>query len=134
MSYDSVRPWIGVSPLQRSTLSAELPAGIEQWLRSERERESRYVLPIPADPAPNRGRAGAQRRGRPARGARMWTLPWRRVPARVGATLVNGGLLGPRLLLGQASTNEWMGLRSLLQESASPQGPPNQRLNTREMR
>ena len=49
-SFDSVRPWIGVSPLQRSTLSAELLAGIERGLSSELARESRYVLPIPVEP------------------------------------------------------------------------------------
>ena len=65
--------------------------------------------PVAAGPAiPNCGRAEAQRRGRPARGAKMWTLPWRRAPARAGASLV-GDLLGPRLVLGQESTNEWMG-------------------------
>ena len=50
MSNDSECPWIGVSPLKRSTLAAELLAGIERWLRSERAGESRYFLPIPADP------------------------------------------------------------------------------------
>lgn len=49
-SYDPVRPWIGISPLQRAQLSADLLAGIERGLRSENLRESRYVLPIPADP------------------------------------------------------------------------------------
>lgn len=49
-SYDASRAWIGVSPLQRSTLSAELLAGIERGLRAELQREPRYVLPIPSDP------------------------------------------------------------------------------------
>ena len=49
-SYDPVRPWIGISPLQRSQLSADLLGGIERGLRSENLRESRYVLPIPSDP------------------------------------------------------------------------------------
>ena len=50
-SYDATRPWIGISPLQRCSLSAELLAAIERGLRSELSRESRYILPIPADPA-----------------------------------------------------------------------------------
>ena len=50
-SYDATRPWIGISPLQRCSLSAELLAAIERGLRSEFARESRYTLPIPADPA-----------------------------------------------------------------------------------
>ena len=49
-SFDSVRPWIGVSPLQRSTLSAELLTGIERRLKSELTRESKYILPVPAEP------------------------------------------------------------------------------------
>ena len=49
-SFDPARPWIGVSPLQRSTLSAELLAGIERGLKSELTRQSKYVLPIPAEP------------------------------------------------------------------------------------
>ena len=68
-------------------------------------RRSRLARRFPTVAKPE-----AQRRGRPARGARMWTLPWRRAPARAGASPVNGGLLGPRLVLGQVSTNEWMGL------------------------
>ena len=50
-SYDATRPWIGISPLQRCSLSAELLAAIERGLQSELSRESRYILPIPADPA-----------------------------------------------------------------------------------
>ena len=49
-SFNAVRPWIRVSPLQRSTLSAELLAGIERGLKSELTRESKYILPIPAEP------------------------------------------------------------------------------------
>ena len=49
--YDASRPWIGVSPLQRSMLSAELLAGIERGLRAELSREPRYVLPIPSEPS-----------------------------------------------------------------------------------
>ena len=42
--------------------------------------------------------------------ARMWTLLWRRAPARAGASLVKGGLLGPKLVLGHGSTNVLMRL------------------------
>ena len=49
-SFDSVRPSIGVPPLQRSTLSAELLAGIERGLMSELTREFKYIVPIPAEP------------------------------------------------------------------------------------
>ena len=50
-SYDATRPWTGSSPLQRCSLPAELLAAIELGLRSGLARESRYILPIPADPA-----------------------------------------------------------------------------------
>ena len=44
------------------------------------------------------------------RGRSMWILLLRRAPTRAGTSLVKGGLLGPRLLLGHGSTNEWMRL------------------------
>ena len=50
-SFNATRPWIGISPLQRFSLSAELLAAIERVPRSELSRESRYILPIPTDPA-----------------------------------------------------------------------------------
>ena len=50
-SYDATRPWIGISPLQRCSQSAEFLAAIERGLRSELARESHYILPIPTDPA-----------------------------------------------------------------------------------
>ena len=50
-SFDPVRPWIGVSPLQRASISSELLAGIERCLSSESSRQTRYALPVPADPS-----------------------------------------------------------------------------------
>ena len=40
----------------------------------------------------------------------MWILLLRRAPTRAGTSLVKGGLLGPRLISGHGSTNEWMRL------------------------
>ena len=53
---------------------------------------------------------GASKRRRARFAGTFNRLPWRRAPARAGASLVKCGLLGPRLLLRQESTNEWMGL------------------------
>ena len=40
----------------------------------------------------------------------MWTLLWRRAPTCAGASLVKGGLLEPKLVLGHGSTNVLMRL------------------------
>ena len=48
-SYDSRRPWEGVSPLRRAIVSGELAARIEAVLNSEMKGQVGYLLPIPTD-------------------------------------------------------------------------------------
>ncbi len=49
-STDSARPWVGLSPLQRSPLTAGVAVAIETALRDEAGGASGYLLPIPSDP------------------------------------------------------------------------------------
>lgn len=47
---DAARPWVGLSPLQRSPLTAGVAVAIETALRDEAAGTSGYLLPIPAAP------------------------------------------------------------------------------------
>ena len=48
---DQARPWVGLSPLQRSPLTAGIATALEEALRDEAAGTHGYVLPVPSDPA-----------------------------------------------------------------------------------
>ncbi len=49
-SVDTIRPWTGLSPLQRSPVTAGLAVALERSLRDEAGGSHGYLLPVPVDP------------------------------------------------------------------------------------